>query len=110
MEAKAKNGLVILDTDEFNKLAGLLDDGRYLLTMLQIREPKTIDEYRAEYFAKRDVVAAETGNSKADIHNMAKGWLLTDGMTSTKELDIEGWKAFLQNFKEWAFEFLNVYL
>lgn len=99
---------LIMDKHKFNSLVPLLDTGTYVLSLIKERKPKTIDEYRAEYFAKRDIVADETGNSKKDIHQWAKDKFL--GGRSTTTLSIEDWQCFITNFRTECFEHFNIFL
>jgi len=89
-------------------LISKLEWGNYVATLVKERELKTIDEYRAEYFAKRDILANDTGNSKKDVHEEAKKRFL-DG-SSTTSLSLEEWVEFINKFKEWSFEYFNCYL
>ena len=89
-------------------LVSKLEHGNYIVSIVKDREPKTLEEYRAEYFAKRDILAADTGNSKKDIHEEAKRMFL--GGLTTKTLTEDGWKKFINQFKEWAFEHFGCYL
>lgn len=101
-------GVLSLNSQEFTRLCKLMEDGEAVITVELLPNPKTIEEYREWYFAMRDIVAEETGNTKKAIHLSAKNRLL-DG-ESTKTLDVEGWQHFIKEFKSWVFEHFNVYL
>jgi len=89
-------------------LTSKLEWGDYVISITKEGNLKTIDEYRAEYFAKRDILASDTGNSKKEIHEEAKRRFLENG--STKTLNEEEWKEFINKFKEWGYEHFNCYL
>lgn len=100
-------GVLTLNSHNFIKLCKLLDTGNCVVTVEVQVEPKTIDEYRAQYFAMRDLVASETGNTKADIHAQAKKRL---DIETIKTFDMRQWVEYIKEFKSWAFEHFNVYL
>lgn len=91
-----------------DNLLKMLDEGNYVVTFEKQQEPKTIEEYRKEYFAKRDVLASETGNQKQAVHSAAKFKFLEGCSTTT--LSVEGWQQFIKDFKEWGFEHFNCVL
>ena len=93
----------------FNTNLNLLEEGEYDVVITK-RNLKGIADYRAEYFAKRDVLASETGNSKSELHEAIKSYFLPEGHTSTSTLSEEEWREFIRKFKEWSFEYFNVYL
>ena len=94
--------------DNFKKLLPMMDAGNYILSLIKEREPKTIDEYRAEYFAKRDIVAEDSGNTKQAIHEWAKTCFLDS--KSTTLLTEKEWRVFIDKFKAGTYEHFNCYL
>lgn len=110
LKGTVNKGVVTINGNDFVRLSKLLEDGDCVMTVELLPNPKTIEEYRAQYFAMRDLVAKETGNTKFDIHEKAKDKFLMSMTNTTKELDEEGWRSFIKRFKDWSWEHFNVYL
>lgn len=108
IEGSIFEGVLQVDKNKFTRLVALLDNGKVKITVEILKEPKTIEEFRAWYFAMRDIVAEETGNTKSDIHEAAKNKLINGN--STTLLDEVGWKVFITMFKSWSYEYFNVYV
>lgn len=113
-----EKGVIVYGSDGLNDILKKLDGG--FIIRFYKDDPHTIKEYRAYYFALRDIVydVGETGYTKKEIHDLVKAEVLPrvkpSGFTykelSTKYLNIEGWKEFIELFKEWSFESFNCYL
>ena len=65
----------------------------------------TEEDYRAAYFKLVDIAVLESGNDKDTIH---KAYKAHEKINSTKEFGIVDWKRYLENFKLWLYNNLNI--
>ena len=116
-----KDGIFHQNHDKLKHLIDNLFDGDYLISFQRINPMSEQAEYRACYFAKIDMLAAEVGETKYPLHNYIKEEVLapflheqpeyfTHPTASTKYLTEAGWAMFLQRFDLWAFTTYGVIL
>lgn len=98
---KIKDSKISENSEKLKQIFKSLEDGQYLISISQMKEDVTIEDYRKSYFSKVTICSLETGNSKSDLHNMYKSYY---NISSTKDLKLEDWKMFLLNFSIWAYD------
>lgn len=84
-----------------------LDDGRYLVTVREITAEKTTREYQEQYFAMVDAVRDHQGDSRYVIHERFKAH---QEVVTTTGFSIQEWLRFIDAFKWWAFNTLDLAL
>lgn len=116
----------IQNRDDFKRFLSQLRDGEYAITAIPLTKPQGIDQWRAYYFALRDIMfeEGETGLTKKEIHETVKkhvmplllvdekNWAVPRELVqySTKLLTEQGWENFVKEFKSFAQTIYNCYL
>lgn len=95
------------EDQSFSSIIRGLSDGKYLVKIMPINTKKTTKEWQEHYFLLVDECVSSTGNSKYVIHEEFKKH---EGIETTKSLSSEDWSKFIENFKLYAFDKMNVTL
>jgi hypothetical protein len=116
------NGTPVYNIQAAKNLLKSLSNGEYIVSIRKVDPKSDIKDYRACYFAKLDILRHEVGESKEDLHEIIKQYLLFpllseihDGdenvpTLTTKNLDHKGWAMLLERLDLWAFTEYNVIL
>lgn len=107
MEVKIqiKKGKITFGREKVTSLFQSLDDGDYLLEIAAINPLKTEADFQRAYFASVDLCVMESGNSRYIIHDAFKDF---KNVESTKNFNLSEWKKFLEEFKIWAYNTMDV--
>jgi hypothetical protein len=81
-------------------------EGKYLISIRSL-DNKTLDDFRANYFALIDSVRDVTGNSRYTIHEDFKR---ERKIETTKDFDFQNWINFLEAFRWYYFAKLDLIL
>ena len=114
----------IIDEGWSNVIKNLFD-GPYLISFKSMSPQSGVDTYMRLYFLKVDTIAKEVGETRYDVHELAKEYVLADLLdnnpdfmhnngakraVSTTRLTEEGWLAYLDALDIWAFVNYNIIL
>lgn len=116
-----KAGKAFYNKEKMQNLISNLFDGTYLISMERIAPKSNVKDYRACYFAKIDILAAEVGETRYSMHEIVKENVVSEMMdelpslfvpveATTKALTLEGWTVLLKRLDIWAFTEYNVVL
>lgn len=95
----------------YEKVMSGLEDGHYLVTIKKLNEAKTSRDYQEQYFLLVDIVVADTGNDRYAIHEQFKQHQFEKkGIGTTKGLTVNEWIHWIEDFKWFIFENLNILL
>jgi hypothetical protein len=84
-----------------------VDDGRYLCKLVPLSREKSSREWREYYFVLVSEVCSYTGDKKLYIHNQFKE---SQGVGTTKSFNSEDWNLFVEKFKFWVYNNLDIIL
>lgn len=82
-----------------------LEDGRYVIIIQSTNPLITTRDFQKAYFAMIDICVMETGNDRYTIHNAFK---ISSEVDSTKDFTIVQWQDYLNKFRYWSYNELNV--
>ena len=82
-----------------------LDDGTYILTIQSINPLTTTRDYQNAYFAMVDICVSSSGNARYIIHDSFKA---AQGVASTTNFTVQDWKTYIEKFKFWAYDKMDV--
>ena len=95
---KVENGTIINQEEVIRYLSSL--NGNYLIKALWVNEDKTLVDYRNQYFAMVDQCANHLGSSRYSIHELFKA---EKKIVTTTNFTIEDWIDFIEDFRWWSF-------
>lgn len=81
---------------EYEELMGMLEEGKYLVTVRSLNGNKTERDFQNEYFALLDMVSGHTGEQKYIIHEEYKAHRKVE---TTKDFSLQDWVNFIDAFK-----------
>ena len=102
---KIQNGRIVEGKQKIADYFSSLKDGDFMLNVFTSDPLVTEEDYRAAYFKLIDIAVAESGNDKDTIHKAYKKY---QKIESTKDFNIVEWKKYLENFKLWLYNNLNI--
>lgn len=102
---KIEKGRIVDGKQRIADYFSSLKDGDFMLTVFTSNPLVTEEDYRAAYFKLIDLAVLESGNDKDTIHRSYKSH---QKIASTKDFGIIEWKQYLENFKLWLYNNLNI--
>lgn len=81
---------------KYLELMGMLEDGKYLISVRSLNIQKTEREFQNEYFALVDIVRDYLGDTRYIIHDRFKK---ERNIETTKDFSLQDWIDFIEAFK-----------
>lgn len=97
----------ILFAEPLEKTLNTLGDGKYIIRIMYINDLKTPEDCRKYYFSLVDECVKATGHTRYEIHEFFKEY---KEIETTKDMDSEDWHKFIDSFRGYAYDKMNVYL
>lgn len=88
-----------------------IPNGKWIIFGYKINEERTPRDYQCEYFLKCDIVRDYSGYTRTELHQMFKEYQAERGAkSSTKNLTVEEWIQWLQEFSFYVLNNYNIML
>lgn len=94
-------------SEELKSFLGMLEDGRYILSIRSLNPFKSEREFQNEYFALVDSVRDITGDTRYEIHESFK---VERNIETTRDFGLQDWIDFIEAFKWYYFTKADILL
>ena len=102
---KIGKGKIIQNSLRVKDYISSFDDGDYILTIQSINPLTTPRDCQNAYFAMVDICVSSTGNPRYIIHDSFKA---AQQVATTTKFTVPEWKDYLEKFKFWAYDKMDV--